>query len=105
MINAPVPKRRIYFRGTEGGTLSAYDAMVIDQANNSWNGWTLHHPKRLRRDALQGYNSNKVPMGLSMRVRYRYGWTLRGSRLTHVVGIVVGIVEVLDICADDRVLL
>jgi hypothetical protein len=33
MINAPVPKRRMYFRGTDGGTLSAYDAMVIDQAN------------------------------------------------------------------------
>lgn len=33
MINAPVPKRRIYFRGTDGGTFSAYDAMVIDQAN------------------------------------------------------------------------
>lgn len=35
MINAPVPKRRMYFRGTTGGTLSAYDAMVIDQANNN----------------------------------------------------------------------
>lgn len=34
MINAPVPKRTMYFRGTDGGALSANEAMVIDQANN-----------------------------------------------------------------------
>lgn len=41
MINAPVPNRMVYFRGTDGGALSAYEAMVIDQANNAMVGW-LH---------------------------------------------------------------
>jgi hypothetical protein len=31
MINAPVPNRAMYFRGTDGGALSANEAMVIDQ--------------------------------------------------------------------------
>jgi hypothetical protein len=32
MIKAPVPNRVMYVRGTDGGALSAYEAMVIDQA-------------------------------------------------------------------------
>lgn len=32
IINAPVPNRVMYVRGTDGGALSAYEAMVIDQA-------------------------------------------------------------------------
>ncbi len=32
IINAPVPKSAMYFRGTDGGASSAYEAMVIDQA-------------------------------------------------------------------------
>ena len=53
MINAPVPKRRMYFRGTDGGTLCAYDAMVIDQANNNseWLDPTLPEEAAERRTA------------------------------------------------------
>ena len=32
IIKAPVPNRVMYVRGTDGGALSAYEAMVIDQA-------------------------------------------------------------------------
>lgn len=35
-MNAPAPKRAMYFRGTDGGTLCANEAMVIDQANNGY---------------------------------------------------------------------
>jgi len=53
MINAPVPKSRMYFRGTGAGALSAYEAIVIDQANNnnsdSWLHWTPPHMTRSSR--------------------------------------------------------
>ena len=53
MINAPVPKRKMYFRGTDGGTLCAYVAMVIDQANNNsdWLDLTLPEEAAERRTA------------------------------------------------------
>ena len=51
MMNAPAPNRAMYFRGTDGGALCANEAMVIDQAYNSYNG--TKSQKNLR-DALQG---------------------------------------------------
>ncbi len=32
MMSAPVPNRRMYLNGTDGGALRAYEDMVIDQA-------------------------------------------------------------------------
>lgn len=32
ITRAPVPNRAMYVRGTDGGALSAYEAMVMDQA-------------------------------------------------------------------------
>ena len=32
MMSAPVPNRSVYLSGTDGGALSAYEAIVIDQA-------------------------------------------------------------------------
>jgi hypothetical protein len=38
-------------------------------------------------------------MGLSMRVRWRYGWAFGGRRSTHVLGVVNALV----VCIDERV--
>ena len=48
MISAPVPNRRVYFSGTDGGALSANEAMVIDQTNNH-SGLPLAARSNLRR--------------------------------------------------------
>jgi len=35
IIRAPVPNRAMYVRGTDGGALTAYEAMVMDQATGT----------------------------------------------------------------------
>jgi hypothetical protein len=54
MINAPVPKSAMYFRGTDGGASSAYEAMVIDQAVMRSRGVVRRRADGSCGDALQG---------------------------------------------------
>ena len=64
MINAPVPKRRMYFRGTDGGTLSAYDAMVIDQANEQLEMVGNHtHITRIEEAAERTHCRDRIAKG------------------------------------------
>lgn len=69
MTSAPVPNRAIYVKGTVYGVGRAYAAIVIDQAKARYND--NHSTEYVQTNSLHGYNSSKVPIGLSIRVKYR----------------------------------
>lgn len=51
------------------GVGRAYAAIVIDQAKARYND--NHSTEYVQTNSLHGYNSSKVPIGLSIRVKYR----------------------------------
>ena len=56
MMSAPVPNRSMYFSGTDGGALSAYEAIVIDQAARNFAIAMVspHHGRRNRARSCRG---------------------------------------------------